>query len=197
MTQADKRKETSSFGLIAAGSNAPSIWGTPAETVRHGIALVAEALEVSPIISGLYETPAYPPGSGPDFVNAAFVIRTSLSPRGVLDLLHAVEAAAVRKRSVRWGPRTLDLDLIGVDDAILPDSATVRRWMALPSDRQRLDAPSELILPHPRVQDRAFVLVPLADVAPEWRHPVLGRTVQELCDALPESEKKAVLPLSA
>ncbi|MCA1776925.1 MAG: 2-amino-4-hydroxy-6-hydroxymethyldihydropteridine diphosphokinase [Loktanella sp.] len=195
MTQGDITKEISGFALIAAGSNAPSIWGSPADTVRHGITMVAETLEVSPGISRFYQTSAYPPGSGPDFVNAAFVIRTSLSPRGVLDLLHAVEAAALRKRDVRWGPRTLDLDLIGFDDAVLPDATTVQSWMALSEDRQRMAAPSDLILPHPRLQDRAFVLVPLADVASEWRHPVLGQTVQELCDALPEAEKGAVLPL--
>ncbi len=195
MTQDDSTRQTSGFALIAAGSNAPSVWGSPADTVRQGIALVAEALEVSPRISRFYQTPAFPPGSGPDFVNAAFVIRTVLPPHGVLKLLQAVEGAAVRERDVRWGPRTLDLDLIGFDDSVLPDAATVRKWMALPPDRQRLDAPRDLILPHPRVQDRSFVLVPLADIAPEWRHPVLDRTVQELCNALPESEKKAVLPL--
>jgi 2-amino-4-hydroxy-6-hydroxymethyldihydropteridine diphosphokinase len=64
--------------------------------------------------------------------------------------------------------------------------------MELPADAQATQVPDGLILPHPRLQDRAFVLVPLADVAPDWCHPVLGRTVREMLAALPEADRRAV-----
>ena len=65
-------------------------------------------------------------------------------------------------------------------------------WRRLPLSRQVCTTPTELILPHPRLQDRAFVLVPMAEVAPGWRHPVLGRTIAEMRDALPASERAAI-----
>ena len=65
----------------------------------------------------------------------------------------------------------------------------------MPADRQKTEAPEELILPHPRLQDRAFVLVPMADVAPDWRHPVLGETVTEMVAALPSEDVASVTPL--
>ena len=92
-------------------------------------------------------------------------------PEAVLARLHATEDAFARRRRARWGPRTLDLDLIAMGDTVLPDAATQARWRALDAAAQRSLAPDRLILPHPRMQERAFVLVPLADVAPGWRHP--------------------------
>jgi 2-amino-4-hydroxy-6-hydroxymethyldihydropteridine diphosphokinase len=147
--------------------------------------------------SRLFSTPAFPPGSGPDYVNAALAVATDLDPEALLGRLHAIEEAFGRRRALRWGPRSLDLDLIAVDDAILPDRATFDAWAALPLAEQMTRAPDRLILPHPRLHERAFVLVPLLDVAPDWRHPVIGRSVREMCAALPAELREEARPLES
>jgi 2-amino-4-hydroxy-6-hydroxymethyldihydropteridine diphosphokinase len=112
-----------------------------------------------------------------------------------LSRLHAIEARFGRERVRRWGPRTLDLDLLAYGELVLPDAVTQDRWRGLSPADQATQAPAELILPHPRLQDRAFVLVPLADVAPDWRHPRLGLTVLEMLNRLELAEIAAVTPL--
>jgi 2-amino-4-hydroxy-6-hydroxymethyldihydropteridine diphosphokinase len=108
--------------------------------------------------------------------------------------LHEIEAKHGRERLQRWGMRTLDLDLVACGDSILPDLATFEHWCTLSPDLQRQAAPTDLVLPHPRVQDRAFVLVPLRDIAAEWTHPVLKKTVIEMCNALaPEALAEIVV----
>jgi 2-amino-4-hydroxy-6-hydroxymethyldihydropteridine diphosphokinase len=142
-----------------------------------------------------FSTPAFPPGSGPDFVNAAAALETALAPEALLAELHAVEAALGRVRPARWAPRLCDLDLIAMGDRVLPDAGTLRRWMALDRGAAQRVAPPRLILPHPRLQERGFVLVPLADVAPGWRHPLSGLTVREMLAALPADDLAAIRPL--
>ena len=115
-----------------------------------------------------------------------------MSPAAMLDLLHRIEGEMGRERLQRWGQRTLDLDLIACDDMVLPDRETHAAWRNLPPEEQVQRTPERLILPHPRLQDRAFVLVPLADVAPDWRHPVLNLTVLEMRDALDPADLDAV-----
>ena len=78
---------------------------------------------------------------------------------------------------------------------VFPDPETFQQWYDLPPIRQAEIAPDQLILPHPRMHQRAFVLIPLADVAPDWRHPVLGLTVAEMVLRLPETDRDAVKPL--
>jgi 2-amino-4-hydroxy-6-hydroxymethyldihydropteridine diphosphokinase len=109
--------------------------------------------------------------------------------------LHDIETRFGRRRAQRWGMRTLDIDLLAMGDSVLPDADTQDRWRNLPPDAQIGATPGELILPHPRLQDRAFVLVPLADVAPDWVHPRLGLTVRDMLAALPQADRDAVKPL--
>jgi 2-amino-4-hydroxy-6-hydroxymethyldihydropteridine diphosphokinase len=141
------------------------------------------------LISRFYETPAFPIGSGPNYVNAALELNTTLDPDSVLRQFHMIEAEIGRIRDIRWGQRTIDIDLIACGDLVRPDMATHAHWVGLSLEKQMQHAPDELILPHPRMQDRAFVLGPLMDIAPDWRHPVSGLTVSEMFNALPQSAK--------
>ncbi len=180
--------------LIALGANLPVDGQAPADTLRAALAaLPGEGLEVA-ATSRLFATPCFPPGAGPDYVNAAARLEaaTDLAPREILAALHRVEARFRRTRDVRWGQRTLDLDLLAMGETLLPDAETATRWRDLPPEHQVGETPDRLILPHPRLQDRAFVLVPLLDVAPDWRHPALGLAVRELAARLPAADRESV-----
>ncbi len=133
-------------------------------------------------ISGFYQTPAFPAGAGPDFVNGALRATTDLSASEVLALLHDVEDKGGRTRTERWEARALDLDLIDFDGQIAPSLEVFETWRDLPLAEQMERAPDQMILPHPRVQDRPFVLVPLRDVAPDWVHPVSGVSIDAMLE---------------
>lgn len=171
-------------GLIALGSNLPSEAGSSVETLAIALQLLDGESVCVTSVSRVFRTPAWPPGSGPDFANAAAIVETTLPPEALLARLHAVEAELGRIRTVRWGARAIDLDLLAYGDRIAPDEATLRHWIDLQAEAQAREAPGVLLLPHPRLQDRGFVLVPLADVAPDWRHPLHGVTVREMLDRL-------------
>ncbi|GAA4220177.1 2-amino-4-hydroxy-6-hydroxymethyldihydropteridine diphosphokinase [Sagittula marina] len=175
--------------LIALGSNLGSSAGDPAQTVRAALDAMP-AKGITPLrVSRLYATPCFPAGTGPDYVNACCAARFDLGRTEIatfLHKLHEIEADFGRARLQRWGSRTLDLDLLAVGDTILPDPETYDTWQRLTPQEQTCQTPDQLILPHPRLQDRAFVLVPLMDVAPTWQHPVLRQSTAELCAALPD-----------
>lgn len=183
--------------LIAFGANLPIDMQLPVVTLRHALdALRDEGLE-GLVSSRFYETPCFPAGAGPDYVNGAAVgpVPEGWDALQVLALLHRIEDRFGRQRAQRWGMRTLDLDLIAFGDQISPDAATQDAWRNLSPDQQRSEAPDRLILPHPRLQDRAFVLVPLAEVAPDWVHPRLGLTVRQMLERLDPDERRDVVPL--
>ena len=157
--------------LIALGANLPSAEGETYVTLRAALErLKAYGIEVVKH-SRFYRSSAWPDPSDPPFVNAVAELRTSLSPADLLRVLHEIEDEFGRERGRKNAPRTLDLDLIDYDG-------------------RREEGPPQL--PHPRMETRAFVLVPLADVAPHWRHPVSGKSVSELLKA---AAKDDVVPL--
>lgn len=181
--------------LIAMGGNLPSEAGSPLETLKAALARLRDEGAETLAVSRYFRTPAFPAGAGPDFVNAAAVLRIKGPAEAALALLHRVETAFGRQRALRWGQRTLDLDLIACGDLILPDRQRFEEWCGLDPEAQQARAPDRLILPHPRLHERAFVLAPLADVAPDWVHPVLGRSVRQMLDALPQAARDEVVPL--
>lgn len=170
--------------LIAIGSNLSN-------DLQESYNLVSDAIKtfnsetIKDIkISKFYETPAFPPGSGPNFINCVISGNTSLLPNELLNQLHLIEEDFGRTRIKRWGQRTLDIDLIDFDNIIFPNNTYVNEWLNMPLDMQKVKIPEQLILPHPRIQDRPFVLIPLIDVAPYWKHPLLNETPQEMLNKL-------------
>jgi len=123
-----------------------------------------KALIEEPRLSSLYETEPLHITDQPDFLNACCTGRTALSPRALLQALQAIERAAGRVPGERYGPRSLDLDILLYGHEVIEERG--------------------LDVPHPRMPERAFVLVPLLELLPEWRHPTLGRSVSELAGAV-------------
>ena len=182
--------------LLALGANIAPAGGELSDALDRAVELVGRITATRVLrCSRWYRTPAYPAGSGPDFLNGAALVETGLTPQELLAELHLVEARLGRERPSRWAPRTCDLDLIAAGSLILPDRATLKRWMELDLGAAQTVVPPHLVLPHPRLHERAFVLVPLAEIAPDWRHPVTGLTAAEMCAALPVAERTAIRPL--
>lgn len=182
-------------GYLALGANLTSIVGAPEITLRVALDHLEKYGATIRDLSVFYSTPAYPAGNGPDYVNAVAMISADCTAAEVLAWCHETEAELGRERITRWGQRTLDLDLLAWGDVVLPDLETHAAWRDLAPEQQIERTPDQLILPHPRLQDRAFVLVPFADVAPDWVHPILGKTVAEMRDALDPADLRSVKPL--
>lgn len=149
--------------FIALGANIPSAAGVPAKTFKAALQALEQAGLQPVAVSPFYETESWPDAADPPFLNAVAAFKTRLQPFALLTLLHEVETQLGRKRSAPNAPRTLDLDLLDYDGRVAEGAIT---------------------LPHPRIAQRRFVLEPLAHVAPDWRHPVTGQTVEALLQAL-------------
>ena len=149
--------------LVALGSN----MGDSRSCIENAVAELKNSRYNKDIrCSDLIVTKPYGYTEQDDFINGAVRFRTMLSPHGLLDLLHDIENKAGRKRDIHWGPRTLDLDIIFYDKVIMEED--------------------DLIIPHADMHNRSFVLEPAAQLMPNYRHPVLGKTVAQLLEGLKE-----------
>ena len=153
--------------LIALGANLAGPAGPPAYALRAALTRLEQRDVKILSVSSFYETPAWPDPAQPAYVNAVAAVETTLQPVELLTLLHGVETDFGRLRSAPNASRTLDLDLLDYQGKVLTEGVT---------------------LPHPRMAERSFVLVPLAEIAPGWRHPLTGEGVMDLLARLPDRE---------
>jgi 2-amino-4-hydroxy-6-hydroxymethyldihydropteridine diphosphokinase len=150
--------------LIALGANLPSFAGAPAATLHAALGTLAQRNVGVETVSPFYKSAAWPDPRDPEFVNAVARVETELSPCELLAVLKETERAFGRGSTRRNAPRPLDLDILDYDGRIQSEAPT---------------------LPHPRLHERGFVLIPLRDVAPDWKHPVSGLGIDALIESLP------------
>jgi len=173
-SKADRTASSSTIAYIALGANL----GDRLATLRDAAKLLAESPSIELLAaSSAWDTAPVGPPDQPRYLNAAVAVRTTLAPRALLETLLEIERRFGRVRSGSpWTARTLDLD------SIIFGNSTV--------------AEADLVLPHPRFRERAFVLLPLAEIAPEARDPVTGESVESLLRACPgRSDAVKVGPL--
>jgi 2-amino-4-hydroxy-6-hydroxymethyldihydropteridine diphosphokinase len=161
--------------VIGLGANLPSTYGSPRETCeaalaeleRRGLRIVAR--------SPWYESAPVPISDQPWYVNGVVEVEAALDPARLLALLHEIEREFGRVRREVNAARVLDLDLLAYGDLVR-------------------EGPEPPVLPHPRLAERAFVLLPLADLRPDWRHPATGEGIQALIARLPADQVTRRLP---
>ena len=155
--------------LIGLGANLPSQFGTPQQTLEEALRQLVEKGVTVIRCSRFWRTRPVPVSDQPWFVNAVALVESDLPAEPLLALLHDIERDFGRVRSVVNAPRVLDLDLLAYGTTVL-------------------DAPGGARIPHPRMVDRAFVLLPLQDVAPDWVHPETGESLVGLIARLPADQ---------
>ena len=160
--------------FLALGSNLPANYVSSVDLLHAAIAAIAAARVRVVAVSSFYRTHPLGP-SQPDYVNLVLKVNTVLGARGLLHEMQGVEAAFGRAREAKWGPRTLDIDLI-----------------SMPAARSGPDP----VLPHGEMHRRGFVLYPLCEIAPGWRHPVLGTPICQLIGGLPPAERAGITRLA-
>lgn len=161
MAEATSRPPTRVY--VGLGSNLAD----PVNQVERALAALARLPETRcEAVSPLYRTPPMGPPGQPDYINAVAALSTTLAPHRLLDELQAIEHAHARRRAERWGPRTLDLDILLIGEKVLHDE--------------------RLTVPHPGLAERAFVLLPLCDIAPDLEVPGQGRASSLLARLNPE-----------
>lgn len=160
--------------LVALGSNREGPWGQPEAAIRRAIAALNGGGIRLKRASRLIGSSPFGITAQAPFVNAVAEIATALPPAALMQRLHHIERLAGRRRTLRWGPRTLDIDLLDYHGLV---------WRV----------PKRPVLPHPGIAERIFVLAPLNEIAPLWRHPVTHRTAAGMLRQLDLEGEGAVL----
>lgn len=173
------------IAYLGLGANLPSPQGEPPDTLVAALKALALRGVALKAVSALYHSPAWPPSDQPDFVNLVVAVQAGDTPQRLLATCLDVERRFGRIRGGRWAPRPLDIDILDWAGAVQPEP---ERWRVAASEPGAGAGSEALIVPHPRLHQRAFVLRPLAEIAPAWRHPVFLRSVSALLEALPDTE---------
>ena len=157
--------------LLALGANLAGPWGSPKEALQRAAAELARTQSFTLLrASHVYATAPVGPGRQAPYLNAVIALRAYIAPDALLRLVKSIERRAGRRLGTRWGPRRLDIDIRDYGGRLIGRAAAQRRQ-------------GSLVLPHPLLHRRAFVLVPLLEVAPHWRHPASGETARALLAA--------------
>ena len=155
------------IAYIAIGSNL----GDRVANVKKAVLRAADEVKATLVfMSSFYETEPWGIKEQPDFVNAVMGVETELPPKALLAHLKSVEAGMGRENAERWGPRTVDLDIIFYGGLVMDEDG--------------------LTIPHPAAHERAFVMVPLAEIAPDFVHPIIGKSVSDIAKSLDKSGVK-------
>lgn len=159
--------------LVALGSNRSGAWGSPEQTLKRAVKELAKAPGTRVLRrSKLYQTAGVGPGQPGIFVNSVVAIECHCGPAALLRRLKMIERIPGPRSTRRWGPRTLDLDILDYRRRISGWTGKGRVTHASIQGR--------VVLPHPLMHLRPFVLVPLVEIASDWRHPVLQLTARQL-----------------
>jgi 2-amino-4-hydroxy-6-hydroxymethyldihydropteridine diphosphokinase len=137
--------------------------GNTREIFEGAYPLIEKKIGKIAVYSSIYQTEAWGPIPQADFLNQVILVSTSLTPQACLTEMLAIEKEFGRERKERWGPRTLDLDILYYSDVVI--------------------AEADLAVPHPRIAERKFILTPLVEIAPDFKDPALLKTMSELLDA--------------
>lgn len=173
--------------LVGLGANCPGPWGSPAHTLQRALREIERRGVTVEAVSPLYETAALGAARQPPYVNQVALLATSLPAPALLRLLKELERQSGRRGGRPWGARTLDLDVIDYKGLKIGWSKARK---GVPRERVR-----PLVLPHPQLENRPFVLKPLLDVAPDWRHPITKTSAKELWRRVKKRGQGSVLKL--
>lgn len=195
MYQVKNQCNNQSSVYLAFGSNQAVHLKDSVELIKSAYEFLVDRDVKITTFSPFYQTPAFPVGNGPDYVNSVIEVETSLQPQALLAVLHDIEQQLGRARVERWGARTIDIDLLDYAGRVLPSPEGYNQWRNMPLELQKITWPDGLILPHPRIQDRGFVLVPLRSVAPDWVHPVSSESIDALIEQIDEQDLEKIIEI--
>ena len=165
--------------LLGLGSNLSSSFGDRFENISLAISYI-EGYGIQIIKkSNFYETYSYPNKENPKFINIVISVKTHLSPMDLMSVLLFIEEKLERKRNKKNDPRTCDIDIIDYNNKVLDF-----KYKNL-----------NLTVPHKELNFRNFVLLPLREISPEWKHPITKENITTLIDKLPEDDKKSILKI--